>query len=46
MPHQFRSDPPPEIDSATYARALNEVKEVGSIDSMERPPGQWHAARD
>jgi hypothetical protein len=34
---QFRSAPPPPLTSRRYARDLNEVKEVGGIDSMQRP---------
>jgi hypothetical protein len=34
---QFRSAPPPPLLSRRYARDLNEVKEVGAIDSMHRP---------
>jgi hypothetical protein len=34
---QFRSAPPPPLTSRRYARDLNEVKNVGGIDSMQRP---------
>jgi hypothetical protein len=33
---QFRSAPPPPLTSRRYARDLNEVKEVGAIDSVRR----------
>jgi hypothetical protein len=34
---QFRSEPPPALDSHRYARSFNEVKTVGAIDSSARP---------
>jgi hypothetical protein len=34
---KFRSAPPPPLTSRQYARDLNEVKEVGGIDSQHRP---------
>jgi hypothetical protein len=34
---QFRSEPPPALTSSRYARAFNEVKTVGAINSTERP---------
>jgi len=43
-PDQFRADPPPSIDSAAYAAALNEVKEIGSIGSLTRTADQSAAA--
>lgn len=43
-PDQFRVPPPPEISSATYARAYNEVKEVGRFESRTRSPDQTHLA--
>jgi hypothetical protein len=36
---QFRADPPPALSGHRYARAYREVKEVGSINSTERPTG-------
>jgi hypothetical protein len=33
---QFRSAPPPPLASRRYARDLNEVKEVGAVDSVHR----------
>jgi hypothetical protein len=35
---EFLLDPPPALDSNQYARAYNEVKAVGSLNSTERPP--------
>jgi PAP2 superfamily. len=43
-PDQFRVGPPPAIDSAEYARAFAEVKEVGSFDSRTRTADQAHLA--
>jgi hypothetical protein len=34
---QFRSEPPPALTSSRYARAFNEVKTVGAVNSTERP---------
>jgi hypothetical protein len=34
---KFRSAPPPPLTSRRYARDLNELKEVGGIDSPHRP---------
>jgi hypothetical protein len=42
---QFRSAPPPPLTSRRYARDLNEVKEVGAIDSMHRPARLADVAR-
>jgi hypothetical protein len=38
VPHLrlFRAAPPPSLDSAEYAFALNEVKALGRVDSTER----------
>ncbi|GJL95934.1 MAG: haloperoxidase [Hyphococcus sp.] len=41
---QFRAPPPPAIDSDAYARAFNEVKEVGRFQSMTRTADQTHLA--
>ena len=41
---QFRSPPPPDIDSAAYTRAYNEVKAVGRFQSISRTPDQTHLA--
>jgi hypothetical protein len=35
-PDQFRPDPPPALNSPKYAEALNEVKNVGRVDSAVR----------
>lgn len=43
-PDQFRSPPPPAIDSAAYAIAFNEVKEVGRWNSASRTADQSHLA--
>lgn len=43
-PDQFRSPPPPTIDSAAYVRAYNEVKELGRFQSIIRTPDQTHLA--
>ena len=42
---QFRADPPPAITRHRYARAYREVKEVGALDSTERPPDRLMVAR-
>ncbi|HEU0140601.1 MAG TPA: vanadium-dependent haloperoxidase [Bryobacteraceae bacterium] len=34
---QFRSDPPPALASGKYARAYNELKEFGGVNSPGRP---------
>jgi hypothetical protein len=41
---QFRSPPPPEINSSDYTKAFNEVKEYGSFESKVRTPDQTHFA--
>ncbi|MEW6441687.1 MAG: cytochrome c peroxidase [bacterium] len=41
---QFRSPPPPLLGSARYAAALNEVKELGSLNSSIRKPEQTEIA--
>lgn len=43
-PSQFRSPPPPAIQSERYTRAFGEVKETGSADSVARTPDQSHLA--
>lgn len=43
-PGQFRSPPPPAIDSDDYTRAYDEVREVGRFQSMARTPDQTHLA--
>lgn len=43
-PDQLRVGPPPDIDSDTYTRAFDEVKEVGRRDSPTRTGDQTHLA--
>jgi membrane-associated phospholipid phosphatase len=43
-PDQFRSPPPPAIESDEYTRAFGEVKGVGSFASTLRTPDQSHLA--
>jgi hypothetical protein len=43
-PDQFRSPPPPEINSADYTKAFDEVKEFGSYESEVRTKDQAHLA--
>jgi membrane-associated phospholipid phosphatase len=43
-PADFRAPPPPPIDSAAYAEALAEVREVGALDSATRTADQTHQA--
>lgn len=42
--NQFRAGPPPAIDSAEYATALNEVKDIGALNSATRTADQTAAA--
>jgi uncharacterized protein (TIGR03118 family) len=42
---QFRPPPPPPLTSAAYTAALNEVKDLGRVDSTVRTPQQTEAAR-
>ena len=41
---QFRSPPPPEINSSDYTTAFFEVREFGSTHSTSRTPDQEHLA--
>ena len=41
---QFRSAPPPALNSARYARAYAEVQAVGARDSTQRPPDRTKVA--
>ena len=41
---QFRPDGPPDLTSAEYAAALNEVARLGELDSELRTPDQTDAA--
>jgi hypothetical protein len=43
-PDQFRLGPPPSITSIRYTRDLNELKEVGAINSLERPQDRTDVA--
>lgn len=43
--NQFRSEPPPALTSKKYAFDYNEVKTVGDINSIERPPDRTDVAR-
>ena len=43
-PSQFRSPPPPDINSGKYTTAFNEVKEVGRLRSGSRTQDQAHLA--
>jgi hypothetical protein len=42
---QFRPAPPPALDSAAYAAAFNEVKDLGRADSTTRTDEQTQIAR-
>jgi membrane-associated phospholipid phosphatase len=42
---QFRPAPPPALDSAAYAAAFNEVKDLGRVDSLTRTDEQTQIAR-
>ena len=44
-PEQFRAPPPPELTSAAYADAVNEVKAIGWADSATRTADQTAAAQ-
>ncbi|HEX5161777.1 MAG TPA: vanadium-dependent haloperoxidase [Steroidobacteraceae bacterium] len=43
-PGQFRSPPPPAINSAEYTRAFEEVRSVGRFESRTRTADQTHLA--
>ena len=43
-PSHFRAGPPPAIESAAYARAFAEVKELGRFQSPSRTADQSHLA--
>ena len=43
-PDQFRAPPPPDIHSAAYTQAFNEVKELGRFESSMRTADQTHTA--
>ena len=42
---QFAPNPPPAMTSAEYAAALNEVKEIGAVNSATRTADQTQVAR-
>ena len=42
---QFRLHAPPALTSAKYARDYNELKQVGGLDSTDRPPDRANVAR-
>jgi hypothetical protein len=42
---QFRLGPPPELTSARYTQAYNEVKSVGGVNSTQRPQDRADVAR-
>ncbi|HVD87761.1 MAG TPA: vanadium-dependent haloperoxidase, partial [Jatrophihabitantaceae bacterium] len=42
---QFRSVPPPALDSAQWAAEFNEVKSLGRADSATRTPDQTYVAK-
>lgn len=42
---QFRSEPPPALNSGVYAQDYNEVQAVGSATSTERPQDRTDVAR-
>jgi pimeloyl-ACP methyl ester carboxylesterase len=42
---QFRSDPPPALNSARYTRDYKEVQAVGTRDSTERPLDRANVAK-
>ena len=41
---QFRLDPPQTLNSGRYTRTFNEVKEVGDVESTERPQDRANVA--
>jgi hypothetical protein len=42
---QFRPAPPPALNSPTWTRDVNEVREMGSLSSVRRTPGQTDTGR-
>jgi hypothetical protein len=42
---QFRPAAPPALDSAVWTRDVNEIRELGSIDSKKRTPEQTEIGR-
>jgi hypothetical protein len=43
--NKFQPPPPPTLDSAAYAAAFNEVKEIGAVNSVTRTLDQTAAAQ-
>jgi hypothetical protein len=43
-PSQFRPGPPPALNSAEYAAAVDDVMRLGALDSTERTQGQTEIA--
>lgn len=43
--NQFRSDPPPALDSARYTKDYKEVKAVGSAEGADRPEDRADVVR-
>jgi len=41
---QFRSAPPPALNSTRYSRSYIEVKDVGDVNSQDRPPDRTDVA--
>ena len=44
-PSEFRPAPPPALTSPTWTRDLNEIRQMGSVASTMRSPGQTDVAR-
>jgi hypothetical protein len=44
-PKQYRSAPPPRLNSAEYARAFNETSTLGARDSTQRPADRTMVAK-
>lgn len=42
---QFRSEPPPALNSGVYAQDYNELQRVGDLNSTERPQDRTDVAR-
>ena len=42
---QFQADPPPPLTGKRFSRDFNEVKALGAVDSLERPPDRSDVAR-
>jgi hypothetical protein len=44
-PYHFMPRRPPELDSQEYADGVNEIKEIGGVNSVVRTPAQTQLAR-